>query len=132
MKFCVLWYGNWLVFAVFGSFSLYLNSSTQRSRFSWIRFRLSLSNLRSQRQAIHHSVMGEKGKKKVGEGGTGLLDDVGVPGGDGIFVNRVSAEYRAKYDGRERELLVRVVKQEMVHMEFVSSAITGSSGGVGT
>jgi len=72
--------------------------------------------------------MGGKGKEKVGEGGTGLLDDVGVPGGDGVFVNRVSAEYRAKYDGRERELLVRVVKQEMVHMEFVSSAITGSSG----
>ena len=50
--------------------------------------------------------MGGKGKEKVGEGGTGLLDDVGVPGGDGIFVNRVSAEYRAKYDGRERKLLV--------------------------
>ena len=72
--------------------------------------------------------MGEKGKKKVGERGTGLLDDVGLPGVDSIFVNRVSAEYRAKYDGRERKLLVRVVKQEMLYMEFVSSAITGSSG----
>ena len=70
----------------------------------------------------------EEKKKKVFVGGTGILGAIHVPGGGGVFVNSVSGEYREKYEGQNRKLLVRVVKLEMVHTEFVPSAITESSG----
>ena len=47
---------------------------------------------------IRHSAMKEK-RKKVVVGGTGILGNIHVPGGGGVFVNSVSGEYWAKYEG---------------------------------
>ena len=68
-------------------------------------------------------------RKKVVMRGTGILGGIHVPGGGGVFMNSVPGEYRAKYEGQNCKLFMRVVKLELVHSEFLYSTITSSSVG---
>ena len=121
MKFVVL-VGVCIVFGIV--FPLFSNSSKQCGRISWGLFVFLPQNKIENARAIHHSAIGEK-KKKVA---VGDARDLHVPDGSDVFVNSVPVLAREKYAGQDRQFFVRVVKLALVHVEYLSLAITWSSG----